>query len=54
MNAIEIDDNDDHVGEVVGCFAVTDHRRIVGLVKSQIGIAMEGWILTADPIDPRD
>src|SRR5580658_8294161 len=54
MKAIEIDDDDDNVGEIVRCSAVTDQGWIICFVKAQIAIALQRQIFLADAVDPRN
>lgn len=51
VKAIEIDDDDDHVGKVVRCFAVTDQGWIICFVKAQVAVALQRQIFLADAVD---
>jgi hypothetical protein len=52
VERIEINDDDNNVGKIIGCFAVTNQRGVIGTVEAQIAITLQRRILFADPIDP--
>ena len=54
VERIEIDDDNDDVGKIVGRFAVTNQRWVIGAVEAQIAIALQRRILFANPIDSGD
>src|SRR5260370_35410490 len=50
VECVEVAKDDENVRTIIGSLAVTDHRGIIGLVESTIGIAMQGGALSADPV----
>src|SRR5260370_28695946 len=54
VECVEVAKDDENVRTIIGSLAVTDHRGIIGLVESKIGIAMQGGTLSADPVAARN
>ena len=54
VKRVQIAKDDYDVGKVAGGLAIADHRGIIGVMKKQIGVALQGWILAANPVDAGD
>src|SRR5216684_4996796 len=54
VKRVQIAEDDYNVGKVVCRLAITDHFRIVRLMKKQIGVTLQGSILAANAVDACD
>src|SRR5579864_8704582 len=54
VGCIEVTQDYYGVRKIVGGLAVTDHRGIIGLMKSEIRVALQSGTLAAEPVDARN
>src|SRR5215469_46696 len=52
VKAIKIYHYDDYAREIVGIFAVTEERRVIGFMKPQVAITLQRPVLFANAVQP--
>src|SRR5919106_5540662 len=52
MVRIQVDNDENDVRQVIGALAVTNKLLVIDLVKAQICVTLQRWILPSDQIHP--